>query len=168
MSKREKIILAVMTLAILFVLFEFLFSSPDNTNLMVTKTQLEGLRNGISSLALSLPAGNLSNTGVHIIDIAGDEWKRNPFKELLSQKSRVTTEITPLIEENETEINLPVYIYSGFLSMGEKKLAIINGLEYEAGHELETGGYIVQQIKPTEVLLKSKNEERTISIALPE
>ena len=168
MEKRQKIILAVMTLTILYGLFQFLFISPADTNSMVSKTQIEGLKTSISSLALSLSAGNLSDAEGYIIDISDDEWQKNPFKELLAQEFPEAEAIVPLKVNIKEEETLSVFIFSGFLSMGDNHFAIINGLEYETGDELETDGYIVQQIKSDEVLLKKANEDKTISVILSE
>ncbi|MGD8881179.1 MAG: general secretion pathway protein GspB, partial [Desulfobacterales bacterium] len=43
--------------------------------------------------------------------------------------------------------------YTGFMQMGDKKLAIINGVEYAAGDRLEQGDYILQSITPSRVVI---------------
>lgn len=166
MSKREKIITAIMIIAILFGLSEFLFRPHSDMNIMATKARLDELKNIITSSAMSLASDKPSDSEAYIIDIAAKEWKNNPFEKISQQKVETTAEITPLIADNKDKTNIPSFTLSGFLSMGEKKVAIINGLEYKTGDELESGGYIVKQIRSSEVILKSKNEEKIISIHL--
>ncbi|MGD9134444.1 MAG: hypothetical protein PVF78_12390, partial [Desulfobacterales bacterium] len=45
--------------------------------------------------------------------------------------------------------------YTGFMQMGDKKFAIIDGLEYAAGEELERGGFVVRSITPNQVVIFS-------------
>ena len=51
--------------------------------------------------------------------------------------------------------------YTGFLQMGDTRLAIINGMEYEAGDQLEPGGFIIRRILPNHVVVAppGKNKE---------
>ena len=50
---------------------------------------------------------------------------------------------------------LPNLVYSGFLEVGSKRLAIINGMEYEAGDKLDPGGFTIKSILPTRVMITS-------------
>jgi hypothetical protein len=44
--------------------------------------------------------------------------------------------------------------------MGDKRLAIINGVEYAAGDELEQGGYMVRSITPSRVVIVSTRDSK--------
>jgi hypothetical protein len=57
-------------------------------------------------------------------------------------------------------------IYSGFLQMGQKRLAIINGMEYETGDRLEPGGFLLKSISPTRVVIAPRGK-KSKSISLP-
>jgi hypothetical protein len=48
--------------------------------------------------------------------------------------------------------------------MGDTRLAIINGMEYEAGDQLEPGGFIIRRILPNhvEVVPPGKNKKTMI------
>lgn len=46
------------------------------------------------------------------------------------------------------------YVYSGFIKIGQKLLAVINGVEYARGDELAEGGYMLQAIDKNSVLLE--------------
>jgi hypothetical protein len=48
--------------------------------------------------------------------------------------------------------------------MGDKKFAVINGLEYTTGDELVQGGFIVGSITPSQVVIIStgRNKKRFV------
>lgn len=167
-SKREKIIIILMILAVMYGLFEFLFSSSPDPDMIASKKKLDQLKNSLSSSALVISTGKLSDNQLYIIDNAAREWVNNPFKNNYSRDILPGEKTTSGQEVKDNKKGIRELIYSGFLSMAKKQVAIINGLEYEVGDELETGGYIVNQIKPSEVLLKIKNQAKIISITLTE
>jgi hypothetical protein len=43
--------------------------------------------------------------------------------------------------------------------MGTKRLAIINGLEYEVGDLLEPAGLVVRKIDPTQVVVAASDQK---------
>ncbi len=45
--------------------------------------------------------------------------------------------------------------YTGFVELGSGKLAVIDGMEYQAGDSLEGGGYKVLSVTPDQVVLES-------------
>lgn len=167
-SKREKIILIAMILAVMYGLFEFLFSSSPDPDLIASKKQLDKLKSSLSSSALVISTGKLSDNQLYIIDNVARDWANNPFNNNFSRDILPGEKVTSGQEGKDNKKGVRELIYSGFLSMAKKQVAIINGLEYEVGDELETGGYIVNQIKPSEVLLKIKNQAKIISITLSE
>jgi uncharacterized protein YdeI (BOF family) len=50
--------------------------------------------------------------------------------------------------------------------MGDKRLAIINGVEYETGEELELAGYIVERIEPLKLVIRDKEKQITIIVPI--
>ena len=50
--------------------------------------------------------------------------------------------------------------YTGFMQMGDKKFAIINGIEYTSGDRLEQGDYIVRSITPRQVVIVSTGSSK--------
>lgn len=45
-------------------------------------------------------------------------------------------------------------VYSGYIKVGQKIFAVLNGVEYARGDELAEGGYVVQAIDKNSVLLE--------------
>ena len=50
--------------------------------------------------------------------------------------------------------------YTGFMKMGDKTFAIINGVEYAAGDSLEQGDYMVRSITPDQVVIVSSRDSK--------
>jgi hypothetical protein len=53
--------------------------------------------------------------------------------------------------------------YSGFLEIGAKRLAIINGMEYEAGDKLG-GGITITSVLPNKVIITSSQGELVLPL----
>ena len=49
----------------------------------------------------------------------------------------------------------PNFSYTGFMQMGDKRFAIINGFEYAPGDQLQEGGYKVSSVTPSKVVIVS-------------
>jgi hypothetical protein len=54
---------------------------------------------------------------------------------------------------------IPNLAYSGFLEIGSKRLAIINGMEYEAGDRVNPGALSIKSILPNKVIMTSSQGE---------
>ncbi len=59
-------------------------------------------------------------------------------------------------------------VYSGFLNMGTRNLAIINGIEYEKGEKLPDGAHIVEEIHPNRVVMSMQGSKKKIIVKLEE
>ena len=46
------------------------------------------------------------------------------------------------------------------MKMGDSRLAIINGMEYEVGEKIEPGGYLIRTITPKQIVLDSTKGKR--------
>jgi hypothetical protein len=106
----------------------------------------------------------LTKTEDFIMLQAEAEWKRDPFLKPGSfvKFGAEDGQAGVLAEELS-------FIYSGYLEMADKKLAIINGIEYKAGEMIvKGGGYIVSSISPTLVALELTGGKNMIIIPLEE
>jgi len=75
------------------------------------------------------------------------------------------SEIAEQVERSAPEAG---FTYSGYLEIGDRRLAIINGIEYETGDELAMGGYIVRGIYPNRVVIEVKWRKEKIIVPLEE
>ena len=162
MSKREKIILFFMALSLVYGFYVFVIEAPGKKGAIGQKSNLESLNKFISHVA-ELTRESLSEIDSYIIEKAPKQWDKDP---LLSSD----TEFQFKAENTEADVSaLKVNIkYTGYLNMGAKNLAILNGLEYEEGEELEKGGFIVRKIYPERVIIVIKGQQEEITIPLEE
>jgi hypothetical protein len=162
MSKREKIIVFFMALSLVYGFFVFFIEAPGKKGAMGQSSKLESLNKFISHVA-ELTKESLSEIDSYIIEKAPQQWDKDP---LLSSDS----EFQFKADNTEADVSaLKVNIkYTGYLNMGAKNLAILNGLEYEEGEELEKGGFIIRKIYPERVIIVIKGQQEEITIPLEE
>ena len=162
MSKREKTILFLMAISLVYGFYVFYIEAPGKRQAMGGNSKLESLNKFISHVA-ELTKESLSEIDSYIIEKAPKQWDKDP---LLS----ADTEFKFKAENTEADLSaLKVNIrYTGYLNMGSKNLAILNGLEYEEGEELEKGGFIIRKISPEQVIIEIKGKQKEIAIPLEE
>jgi hypothetical protein len=152
MTHREKIIVGLAALAICYGALELLL--PRAKVAPVPQPQnLEGLNAFITKVADATRVGT-AEAGAIVIQKAEAAWKQDPFLEIQKAKAAESTATRP----KETA-RLPNLVYNGFIEHGSKRLAIINGQEYEAGDKLNPGGFTIKSILPTRVLIVSAQGE---------
>ncbi len=165
MATREKILLVVMFLAIIYGIYALFLSSPSKTTFFDTKGRETQLNQLIADVSEDLNKEAITETDIHTIARAEAEWTNDPFYET---KFRVFDEAANARRTIDAAFHEGDFYYSGYLKMGEKKVAIINGMYYRAGDKLDQGGYIVRDIFPTRVLLELNKDKEGITIPLVE
>jgi hypothetical protein len=158
MNKREKIILVVMLIALLGGAATY-FSGPS------TSIQSSGAANGIdltnvkalsAQLIADVKKEALTDNERYVLDQAAADWSEDPF---------VVRSLTPLHQTGGGSGMRPAdFSYSGYLDAGNRRLAIINGLEYMVGDQLEFGGLVVKNIDPEKVVLEDMGKRGQLTI----
>ncbi len=166
MSRREKVILIVMILVIAGGAYSFFFSSSETGNIGMKK---EGgdLNRFVIEMAEKLQKKDISKTYKYIIARAQAEWSNDPFlpsEAALSSES----ESKGYKERGDFSARDVKFVYSGYLNISDQKLAIINGMEYEAGENLELDGFFVKSISPKQAVIGVKEGNNTIVLPLQE
>jgi hypothetical protein len=161
MTTREKIIVALMVLSVIYGIYIVFFAGPREEAAFKPggDKELEALNTFITKVA-DKTKNNLSKEQAYVLDKAQAEWKQDPLMHIK----------TPLTKEEEDELQ-PLkleseILYTGFLEMGNKRLAILNGVEYEVGDRLEPDGLVIQKILPNHVVIGSPNK-RNKKVILP-
>jgi len=152
MTNREKIIVGLAALALGYGAMELLL--PRSKVAPVSQPQsLEGLNVFITKVADATRVGT-AEAGAIVIQKAEAAWKQDPFLEIQKAKA-----VKPPDKPTTETARLPNLVYNGFMELGSKRLAIINGQEYEAGDKLSPGGFTIKSILPTRVLIVSAQGE---------
>lgn len=157
MTRRERIILIAMGLAIAYGAYSFLFSSPSPNYAPVESAgAVADMVSQTQALVEEVRKSNLSTTEKYVFDRSQAAWTTDPF---------LGAELAPVREQGQAVAKDQMQIvYTGFVEVGTKKLAVINGLEYEVGDVLEHTPYQLQEISPVEVLLEHGAKKSRITV----
>jgi len=166
MSKREKIILFAVLVAVLYGAYSLFLDTPSKRATVDSGMKKSELNKVIADVTGNLTKEILDTTDTYIIARAEAEWESDPFyKTELPKKPKVSKVRKRRVVPLKQKVDLT---YSGYVEMGDKRLAIINGIEYEIGEELGLGGYVVERIEAFEVVIRHKEKLGTITIPLKE
>ena len=163
MAKREKIILFLMVLSVLFYGVYYFSIKPSGTGIERPEKKEAKLNQFVSDIAVRLKKKDISRTDKYIISMAKKEWAGDPFLQ-----AELLLDSQPEQERVEASALNVNFIYSGYLEMGDNRLAVINNMEYVVGEELDPGGYIVKSISPAQVVIGIKETDQTIILLMDE
>jgi hypothetical protein len=157
MNKREKIIVGVMVFSILFALVYFL--SPAITwQGAKPAEQYTGSEKIIQEIAAELKKVASSPNENYVIARAEATWAKDPFyKKVMPVAAKA----------GPGGAGAQDIVYSGFVDMGEKKLAVINGNTYQVGEKLDFGGaFYLKSVEPSQAVIADRQNQRNIVIKL--
>ena len=154
MSKREKIIVVIMVISILFSLSYYLTPSFTRTG-DKSGEQFAESEKIIQEIATELKKVAASPNENYVIARAEAAWAKDPFYR----------RIQPAQEKSAAGAR--EIVYSGFVDMGEKKLAVINGGTYQVGEKLDFGSaFFLKSVEPSQVVIADRQNQRNIVIKL--
>jgi len=162
MSKQEKVMVVIAGLAIIFGVYYFFIASPAKTIRIETGKTMAELNKLADDITAELKQWNLTEAEAYIITQADIEWTKDPFFE--GKVSWKPGSEGTVIQAEKLEFN-----YTGYIELGKKKLAVINGLDYQigeslVGESLESGEYVVRNIYPDRVVIKPKGKGKAITV----
>ena len=146
MTNREKIIVGLMLVVVVYGVYTLFLSPPPNSAPLRSAKKQTTLNEFVTKVAEKSKT-DLSKEQTYIMDKVQAAWKKDPFVQISAQQVK-----------DEKIVDKPVVLtsdilYTGFLQMGDTRLAIINGIEYEAGDKLEPGGFVIRNIHPNHVVI---------------
>lgn len=152
MTTREKIMVGMAVLALGYGAIELFLPRPQPAAAPTQSQLLEGLNTFISRIA-DATRTVASEANAELARKAEAPWTQNPFLKIAKPVAEAPPPPSPARGEKAPERPKPSLRYTGFIDMGERRLAIINGLEYEAGDQVEPGDFRIKSILPTKVVL---------------
>jgi hypothetical protein len=165
MGKREKIILGVMAIAILYGAFVYLAPKQKIAGVDMGQKTAE-LKTFVTGLTAGIGKEPSNNSGALIFSRAEKEWTQDPFLDSKAYKSWTQVKVTA----KETGVAAPKseFVYSGYLEVDRKRMAIINGMEYREGDGLDAKGYLLKSVSPSSVVIENRGIGATINVPLLE
>jgi len=159
LEKRQIIILGVAVLFVLYAVYELFIAGPA-TKKAKTETQPVKIESFVNDMNSNIIKYQVAGSEVHIAKRAETDWGKNPFWDQASYREFVGNEAG--------SGSVAKIIYSGYVDTGGKQLAIINGVEYEAGEKLEMEGYVLKSVSPSRVLIINRNTDGELNIPIQE
>ncbi len=173
MSKREKIIVAAMVVAVLYGAYSFLFDAGPQKTLRISSDRAVPLQQYVVEVITRLKQADTSATDGYLIDQAQGALNANPFyretaarEEVDALKAEEAAETER--REKEAAIAASRFSYSGYIEMGSARLAIVNGREFSEGEMLNAAGMVLKRISPTAVVIGMPGIADTMTIELTE
>lgn len=147
MSIRERIVIALAFASLLYGAYEFL-STRDSTRDPGRIAGDETLAAFVERISMHGGSGRLAASEREIIRWAGQAW---------ADRFDLPYLPPPVFDR------MPVF--SGFIQMEGRTLAVVDGREYAAGERLEQGGYVIKEIAPHRIVIGGE-DRRDIPIPL--
>ena len=165
MTNRERIILVVMALVIVYGAYSLFLESPrERPNPGVEKSTAD-IQKFVTDIAEGLGQESVERQ-LTILAQAKTDWAGDPFVDIRPSSKTETEE--KVMSSQKTEEPEHTFRYTGFIEMGDSRIAIIDGLEYESGDELKEGGLVVKTIDPKRVLIGTENKDKNRVLILEE
>jgi hypothetical protein len=164
-GKREKIILGMMAIAILYAAFDFLTSNKKTQREDMGQKTTE-LNTFVTDLSTSLGKDLSKNLGALVFSRAEKEWRQDPF--LDSKAYKLWTEAKMPAKETLAAAPKIEFAYTGYLEIDQKRMAIINGMEYGEGESLDIKGFVLKTVSPTRVAIENRTTRTLLNVPLQE
>jgi hypothetical protein len=171
MTTREKIIVGIMILTIIYGAYTLFFSgAPKVATRVVQAESVADLQQFVIQVAGKLQQTEPSGAQLHSFEQAGRNWQKDPF---LRSVAGLTAELERSLpvevpKKAPKPVEKPDLAFTGYLQMGAKRMAIINGVEYEEGEMLPATGYFIRSISPKSVVVGKIGDSRSHVLPLDE
>jgi hypothetical protein len=160
LNKRQIIILCIAAICVVYALYEYLIASPASKK-VITIDKKQEISDLVSGLTNDVIKDAEAGMDAYIIARAEADWQKNPFWDRSSYKEWAAIQGAGGGSGSAAKI-----IYSGYVDAGKMKIAIINGLEYRVGEQLEMEGYVLKRVTPSKVLIVNKNTGSEVEIPI--
>ncbi len=163
MKTREKIIIVFAILALLYGGFDYFFLSSDKNQIIDSETQnqFSEFLEKVNATLAKLNIMEKKNTNPdYLITMIESEWANDPFSKIekLSKKNKDgSNDQESLIDQEMSGL-----IYSGFIKLGNKMLAVIDGMEYTTGEIIKDSGYKIIKITREKVLINNNLNKKIV------
>ncbi|MCE5264045.1 MAG: hypothetical protein LLG97_10985 [Deltaproteobacteria bacterium] len=168
LGKREMIILGALAVVVLYAAFDYLMPKKKAAGIDTTQKSAE-LQTFVSNLTASMGKDSSKDLGTLVFSRAEREWAQDPFLDNKSYRSwtqaKVIAAKEPVVAAAAPKVE---FVYSGYLEVGKKKMAIVNGMEYSEGDGLDIKGYFLKSASPSNVVIENRGTGASINVPLLE
>ena len=144
MKRREMAILLLAAAGILYAVWTYFLAPPPGGGKEGVVLDRAGLEKTVTEVKDLVNKSKPDPLQSFILVRAASPLPRDPFHRTTSPSE------APVAEEKDKAS----FVYSGYLEMGSERFAIINGMEYRLGEELESAGYFLAGIERQRVTIE--------------
>jgi hypothetical protein len=169
LTTRQFVILGVMLAAVLYGAYDFFLAGRKSSATGNSVKQAVDMGTFITGITANLGKETASPPDAHMIKRAETPWLRDPFYERKSYR-KLTVADKPVQAGSVATfaVEKSKFNYTGYLDMGSKEIAIVNGSEYVSGDALDVAGYVLNGIYPDRIVIYHTENRRTFDIPLQE
>lgn len=154
MTKREKIILFLTGIVILYGAYSFIFPSKTKQTINNQQANFNTLK---TELLKSLNQHFLTPKEVRIYQLLKQKQLSDPFLYTTAPKA------TPSLTENSQNLSIQ-FKYTGYVFLNNNRFAVINGKEYKEGEPLEIRGFSLLKVNESYILIKGPGKNNIIKV----
>lgn len=147
MSRREKILLALTGVVAVFGLWYGLGAHGPHGPVVPPGGDEAGKA---GALLATIKESSMTPAEIDLVTAISTPWPEKAFYD------------KPFADQAVKPVSRPRF--TGYVELGSGKLAVVDGMEYQVGDSLESGGYKVTSITPDEVGLESLANGQRITI----
>jgi hypothetical protein len=169
MTTREKIIVAAMCLTIAYGAYDLLGARPGKkTSAKPENNSLEEQRKFAAEVTQKMTSGKLGQEFQYMVNLSSADWSRDPFiTSTLPLKDQSSAAQDAKKGAGQTSAK-SAFVFTGFLQLGDTKIAVINGVEYAVGDALDTSGYYLRSASAEKAVIGRVDGSETIQVTLSE
>ena len=165
LTTRQIIILSVMVVAIVYAAYDFFIAPQAKRDMIDVGEKSAKLDAFINEVTTYMPKGSRSAFEIYTVSRAEANWKHDPFYERKSYREWMKVKEPAKTGGGAQKIS---FNYSGYVNMKDKRMAIINGVEYESGDPLEMEGYVLRGIYQNKVVIENVKSRSKFEVLLQE
>lgn len=164
-GKREKIILVLLAIVILYAAFDYLTSAQKEKGQDMERKTAE-LNTFVTELTAGVGKDLSKNLGTLVFSRAEKEWTQDPFLE--GKTYRSWTEAKMPVKEKPAAAPKIEIAYTGYIEVGQTRMAIVNGIEYREGEPLDIAGFVLKAVSPTRIAVENRTTRTLLNVPLQE
>jgi len=164
MQKREKILIALMAIAVLYGALElFVFSgrSQRPADDPPAAVEVRDVKDAADQAKSAVEQAALSEQQRRVLEVAAAPWRPDLFYPVPEMENPPREDAA----EPATGVGLE---YRGYLAVGDRRMAIINGVEYRVGETVGETGYVLKAITPDRVFVEAPGDGERVSVPYSE
>ncbi len=164
LTNSQKAIFAILTIVVLYAVYDLVLfpAKPKVAAPRVEGENLQEMKELAAVTAVQMAQLTAPAKYERLISRAEARWEKNPFIERAKYNELIFSRAAAGAAKKAE------FVYAGYIDLGNKKMAIINSVEYNINESLENEGYILREVFPGKVVIEDKANRHRFEVPLQE